>query len=131
MTPLECGIIFHGIPEGAISRKVGLIWGIPVRYVYMLESPPGGGDLLPRESAHAHNFFIHYGVESGVLGLLAALGIFLFRAHHTLANSALNVARLTGSAASLDAAFRFFDETADLVPNAWPLYDQLAATYLT
>ena len=22
-------------------------------------------------------------------------------------------------------------ETADLVPNAWPLYDQLAATYLT
>ena len=69
LTPLECGIIFDGIPEGAISRKVGLIWGIPVRYVYMLESPPGGGDLLPRESAHAHNFFIHYGVESGVLGL--------------------------------------------------------------
>ena len=29
MTPLECGIIFDGIPEGAISRKVGLIWGIP------------------------------------------------------------------------------------------------------
>ena len=29
LTPLECGIIFHGIPEGAISRKVGLIWGIP------------------------------------------------------------------------------------------------------
>ena len=28
-TPLECGIIFDGIPEGAISRKVGLIWGIP------------------------------------------------------------------------------------------------------
>ena len=27
--PLECGIIFDGIPEGAISRKVGLIWGIP------------------------------------------------------------------------------------------------------
>ena len=31
MTPLECGIIFDGIPEGAISRKVGLIWGIPVK----------------------------------------------------------------------------------------------------
>ena len=30
LTPLECGIIFDGIPEGAISRKVGLIWGIPV-----------------------------------------------------------------------------------------------------
>ena len=32
--PLECGIIFDGIPEGAISRKVGLIWGIPVK-VYL------------------------------------------------------------------------------------------------
>ena len=29
LTPLECGIIFDGIPEGAISRKVGLIWGNP------------------------------------------------------------------------------------------------------
>ena len=27
LTPLECGIIFDSIPEGAISRKVGLIWG--------------------------------------------------------------------------------------------------------
>jgi hypothetical protein len=27
---LECGIIFGGIPAGAISRKGGLIWGIPV-----------------------------------------------------------------------------------------------------
>jgi hypothetical protein len=26
---LECGIIFGGIPAGAISRKGGLIWGIP------------------------------------------------------------------------------------------------------
>ena len=33
MTPLECGIIFDGIPEGAISRKVGLIWGIPAKTV--------------------------------------------------------------------------------------------------
>ncbi len=32
--PLECGIIFDGIPEGAISRKVGLIWGIPDREFY-------------------------------------------------------------------------------------------------
>ena len=30
--PLECGIIFDGIPEGAIPRKVGLIWGIPADY---------------------------------------------------------------------------------------------------
>ena len=32
MPPLECGIIIDGIPEGAISRKVGLIWGIPDRH---------------------------------------------------------------------------------------------------
>ena len=31
LMPLECGIIFDGIPEGAISRKVGLIWGIPAK----------------------------------------------------------------------------------------------------
>ena len=30
--PLECGIIFDGIPEGAIPRKVGLIWGIPDQF---------------------------------------------------------------------------------------------------
>ena len=35
MTPLECGIIFDGIPEGAIARKVGLIWGIPVTLLPM------------------------------------------------------------------------------------------------
>jgi hypothetical protein len=29
LTPLKCGIIFGGIPAGAISRKGGLIWGIP------------------------------------------------------------------------------------------------------
>jgi tetratricopeptide (TPR) repeat protein len=46
------------------------------RYTYMLESPPIGGDLLPRESAHAHNYFLHLGVENGFLGLLASLGIF-------------------------------------------------------
>ena len=34
LTPLECGIIFDGIPEGAISSKVGLIWGIPAKYGY-------------------------------------------------------------------------------------------------
>ena len=37
MTPLECGIIIDGIPEGAISRKVGLIWGIPDWYYSTLK----------------------------------------------------------------------------------------------
>ena len=37
LTPLECGIIFDGIPEGAISRKVGLIWGIPVKGSHRLD----------------------------------------------------------------------------------------------
>jgi tetratricopeptide (TPR) repeat protein len=47
------------------------------RYVYMLESPPRGPDRIPREPVHAHNFFIHQGVEAGFLGLLTSLGIFL------------------------------------------------------
>ena len=33
MTLLECGIIFGGIPAGAISRKGGLIWGIPAEMI--------------------------------------------------------------------------------------------------
>ena len=43
LTPLECGIIFDGIPEGAISRKVGLIWGIPDK---SLPELIGGLELL-------------------------------------------------------------------------------------
>ena len=39
--PLECGIIFDGIPEGAISRKVGLIWGIPVNSNQDYAAPVG------------------------------------------------------------------------------------------
>ena len=31
LTLLECGIMFGGILAGAISRKGGLIWGIPAR----------------------------------------------------------------------------------------------------
>ena len=31
LTPLECSIIFGGIPAGAISRKGGLIWRIPAK----------------------------------------------------------------------------------------------------
>ena len=38
LTPLEYGIIFDGIPEGAISRKVGLIWGIPVNKIPGMEN---------------------------------------------------------------------------------------------
>ena len=51
MTPLECGIIIDGIPEGVISRKVGLIWGIPVEESFL---------ALKR----AHNI-IAIGVERG------------------------------------------------------------------
>ena len=43
--PLECEIIVDGIPEGAISRKVGLIWGIPDKYVYR----PRKGMVVARE----------------------------------------------------------------------------------
>ena len=41
--PLECGIIFDGIPEGAISRKVGLIWGIPDNMNLQPPSPAAAG----------------------------------------------------------------------------------------
>ena len=45
LTPLECGIIFGGIPAGAISRKGGLIWGIPVKGRYGVEL--SGESLMP------------------------------------------------------------------------------------
>ena len=50
LTPLECGIIFDGIPEGAISRKVGLIWGIPANYrdSPLLQRPRHGGAMDKR-----------------------------------------------------------------------------------
>ncbi len=47
------------------------------RYTYMVASPPRGGDQMPRESVHAHNYFIHQGVEAGFLGLMSSLGIFV------------------------------------------------------
>jgi tetratricopeptide (TPR) repeat protein/O-antigen ligase len=46
------------------------------RAVYLLESPPGWR-MLPSETDHAHNFFLHQGVELGMLGLAASLGIFV------------------------------------------------------
>lgn len=46
------------------------------RTAYLLESDPVGASLLPGEPRQAHNFFIHHGVESGFLGLLASLSLF-------------------------------------------------------
>ena len=47
------------------------------KYTYLLERrSPTGGQLLVSER-FAHNFFIHNGVELGVLGLLASLGLYL------------------------------------------------------
>ena len=45
MTPLECGIIFGGIPAGAISRKGGLIWGIPGYSVALKKGTSWRGDV--------------------------------------------------------------------------------------
>ena len=47
------------------------------RYTYLLESSPRGGNLFPAGAAHAHNYFIHQGVEVGLLGFLSSLGIFV------------------------------------------------------
>ena len=46
------------------------------RYTYLLESPVRPVDGLPGEPVHAHNYFIHQGVELGFFGLLASLGLF-------------------------------------------------------
>ena len=42
---------------------------------YLLVSPPGF-NKLPSEFVHAHNYFVHQGVELGFLGLIASLGVF-------------------------------------------------------
>ena len=47
------------------------------RSAYFLESPPIGDNRLPHEVAHGHNYFVHQGVELGVLGLLASVGLFV------------------------------------------------------
>ena len=44
-------------------------------YNYLLESSPQEPNLIPAGAAHAHNYFIHQGVELGYLGLLSSLGI--------------------------------------------------------
>lgn len=48
--------------------------------VFMLGSDPVGPRQIPFETTHAHNYFIHYWVELGVLGLVASLGIFVLPA---------------------------------------------------
>ncbi|MDP7201316.1 MAG: tetratricopeptide repeat protein [Dehalococcoidia bacterium] len=48
------------------------------RTVYLLESAPDPAQLLlPNEAAHAHNYFVHQGVEIGLLGAFASLGVFV------------------------------------------------------
>ena len=44
--------------------------------VYLLESPPIGQFHLPLEMSHAHNYFVHQGVEQGFLGALSSGGVF-------------------------------------------------------
>jgi len=65
--------------------KLSLPWLRPLigygpdlfRYTYLLESPPVLPYLLPLEVDHAHNYFIHQGVELGLIGFLSSLGIFV------------------------------------------------------
>jgi tetratricopeptide (TPR) repeat protein len=47
------------------------------RVTYLLESKLERMQLLPGEPAQAHNFFIHLGFELGLLGLVAALSLFM------------------------------------------------------
>ena len=48
------------------------------RATYLLSSPPNPAqNHLPNEASHAHNFFLHQGVETGFLGLLATAGLYI------------------------------------------------------
>ncbi len=48
------------------------------RSTYLLVSPARtAASLLPQEVGHAHNFFLHQAVETGFVGLLASVGIFI------------------------------------------------------
>ena len=46
------------------------------RGTYLLESP-SRFRMLPSEPAHAHNYFVHQGVELGLMGVLGSLGVFV------------------------------------------------------
>ena len=67
LTPLECGIIFGGIPAGAISRKGGLIWGIPANSTSILSNwwgPPQPAclqTLFPCLSVGHNRWYKHLG----------------------------------------------------------------------
>ena len=73
--PLECGIIFDGIPEGAISRKVCLIWGIPAKsYGYQHGASQGfqrsvllssSGGIRPLNRRHGQTGPGHDGIHTG------------------------------------------------------------------
>jgi tetratricopeptide (TPR) repeat protein len=46
------------------------------RGTYLLESPPDFRSL-PSEPVHAHNLFVHQGVEQGFLGVFSSAGVYL------------------------------------------------------
>ena len=95
LTLLECGIIFGGIPAGAISRKGGLIWGIlgSACFCGAPGSPPAprigeqmagyaGADPLAAQSANARPAGRRWGPETLPLLLLitrqASIGSYSF-----------------------------------------------------
>ena len=47
------------------------------RYTFLLVSQPVDFNRIPLEPDHAHNYFVHQGVEQGLLGLVSSLGLFL------------------------------------------------------
>jgi hypothetical protein len=58
---LEYGIIFGGIPPGAISRKVGLIWGIPATTPQAEVAPTPNIDATVEAKVDASMVRITYG----------------------------------------------------------------------
>ena len=65
---------FDSLPLGFLRPLVG--YGPDFFHAaYLLISPPDN-EKLPSELVHAHNYFVHEGVELGFLGLAASVGVF-------------------------------------------------------
>ena len=113
MTPLECGIIFDGIPEGAISRKVGLIWGIPVTTTN--KEGKERAELYAKASVGDLVYALVNG-KSGVKGAMAEL-----QAEHGLGDNEIHIRQLSPETyAVTPAATNVGQEQQPIIPYVFP-----------
>jgi tetratricopeptide (TPR) repeat protein len=65
---------FDSLPLAFLRPLVG--YGPDFFHAAYLLVSPGGHGRIPSEFVHAHNYFVHQGVELGFLGLAATVGVF-------------------------------------------------------